>query len=163
MKSLAAAGRLNKLTRHFDSVIENAKIMAERLIERGECQFANALVANAYLHDNSKLKGVEWDYLSVDKTNKHDLKLAIMQHNRTNEHHPEYWDGGIKAMPRLAVAEMVCDWKARSAERGTSLKEWINREAMKRFHFTAQDPVYRTIMEFVDLLLEPPLKHVTQL
>lgn len=152
--------RLNRLTRHFDAVIENAKIMAERLIERGECQFANALIANAYLHDNSKLKGVEWDHLSVDETNEHDLKLAVMQHNRTNDHHPEFWDGGIKGMPRLAVAEMVCDWKARSGERGTSLKEWVNGEAMKRFNFTAQDPVYKTIMEFVDLLLQPPLNHV---
>jgi sarcosine oxidase delta subunit len=67
-------------------------------------------------------------------------------------------------LTRLSCNEEITERKLlcpRSAERGASLKEWIHCEAMKRFHFTAQDSVYKTIMEFVDILLEPPLKHVT--
>ena len=68
-------------------------------------------------------------------------------------HHPESWDG-IKNMPQVYIAEMVCDWKARSSELGTNLREWINEKATKRWGFTARDKVYRDIDRFVNLLLE---------
>jgi hypothetical protein len=107
--------------------------------------------------------GIEWDQLSIDNAEKQALKLAILQHGSVNDHHPEYWDKGIHGMPRICLAELVADWKARSAERGTSLREWIENEAMKRFGFTKADAVYATIVDFIGLLLEPPLKAVTEL
>lgn len=155
--------RIQRLMRHIQGVQENCLILAERLMEQGEFKFAKTLMANGFLHDNSKFFGAEWDHLSVDNPDKQALKLAIMQHNQTNKHHPEFWDQGIHGMPRIYLAELVCDWKARSAERGTSLKEWIEGEAMKRFNFNKNDYVYQVIMGLVDLLLEPPLKAVNEL
>jgi len=126
----------------------------------GQFNLGKTLIANSFLHDNSKFFGAEWDHLSIDNPEENNLRIAVMQHNRTNRHHPEFYDGGIHGMPREALAELVCDWKARSAERGTSLRDWIETEGFKRFNFTKADPVYDMLMAFVEMLLEPPLKHV---
>jgi|SRR5208282_4930716 len=59
-------------------------------------------------------------------------------------------------MPRWAVAEMICDWKSRSEEFGTSLHAYIKENATERWHFSERDPIYRTIMEFVNMLCDKP-------
>jgi len=154
--------RLQKLIRHIRGVQENALILGERLMEQGHFNLGKMIIANSFLHDNTKFLGSEWEYLSTEPSD-HDLKIAVSQHNRTNRHHPEFYDGGIHDMPREYLAELICDWKSRSGERGTSLIEWINTEAMKRYRFSKDDLVYRDLMEFVDLLIEPPLKNVAEL
>jgi hypothetical protein len=63
-------------------------------------------------------------------------------------------------MPRLAVAELVCDWKARSEEFGSSLRDYVKERATKRWKFCEKDLIYKTIMEFVDLLCEKPFSRV---
>ena len=72
----------------------------------------------------------------------------------TNPHHPEYW-GSIHDMPPVYVAEMACDWSARSHEQGNDLRGWIKVKATKTFNMTVQSKVYREIKFFVELLLEP--------
>jgi hypothetical protein len=155
--------RIHQLMRHIQGVQENCLILGEKLMGEGRFNFAKILIARGFAHDNSKFFGIEYDYLSGDDSDKEKLKLAIVQHNRTNPHHPEYWDGGIHEMPDIALAEMIADWKTRSEERGTSLVEWIEDEAMKRFNFTKNDPVYEKIMTFVKMLVAPPLKAWTEL
>jgi hypothetical protein len=63
-------------------------------------------------------------------------------------------------MPRVYVAEMVCDWKARASEFGTSLQKWIE-ESLKRYGYTSKDPVYAQIQEFVELLCDPAFSNLT--
>jgi hypothetical protein len=58
-------------------------------------------------------------------------------------------------MPKVYVAEMVCDWYARSTEFGTGVREWIDDKATEKFAFTVEDPIYETIQEMLSLLLEP--------
>jgi hypothetical protein len=89
------------------------------------------------------------------------LKLAVQHHSKTNLHHPEYW-GDIKLMPRLYLCEMVCDWKARSEEFGTNLREWILEQATLKFNFTKEDKVYGEIMDFVDLLCPKPFENLSK-
>jgi len=132
-------------------------------MEKGEFMFAKKLVANCMLHDNSKFFAIEWDNLVAENPDEKLLKEAIMQHNRTNNHHPEAWDKGIHGMPREALAEMLLDWKARSSEMGTDLREWVNETAAKRFGYTKDDQVYKTMMEFVNMLLLPPFKPVSEM
>ena len=117
---------------------------------------ARALLANSMLHDNSKFRGVEWEHLSDDSKDKNpeQFKGAVKQHQLTNPHHPEYWSG-IETMPTVYIAEMVCDWKARSGEFGTDLREWVKTKAAKRWNFTTQGRVYKEIKEYLDLLLDP--------
>ena len=155
--------KIERLCRHMDGVKDNCLLLAQRLMDKGEFNFAKQLVARGYLHDNSKFAGIEFDFLSEDPPNKEGLKLAISQHNRTNDHHPEFHDGGIHGMPAICVAEMVCDLKCRASERGTSLKDWIHNEAMKRYDFNVESPVYKTIMKYVDLLCDPPLKNPAEI
>ena len=75
-----------------------------------------------------------------------------------NDHHPQFFTEGIKAMNSEQLAEMVIDWHARSSEKGTNLREWIKENATKEFNFTLQSNVYKKIKKFVDILLDPPFK-----
>jgi hypothetical protein len=62
-------------------------------------------------------------------------------------------------MPRIAVAEMVCDWYARSQEFGTSLREWIKEDATPRFKITQDHEQSQWISRFLDLLLQDSFAH----
>lgn len=129
-----------------------------KLIEDGEIDFGRILMANCFKHDHSKFFGVEWDVI-VLRNRPELLALAVEQHNHSNPHHPEYW-GSIHNMDDVHLAEMVCDWKARSSKFGTSLKDWINSEAMDRYKFKRSDEVYDKIMRFVSMILDEPYKRL---
>lgn len=159
-----AMAKIRGIARHIRNVEDNCLLLGEKLIERGEVELGRRLIQNGFIHDISKFQGIEWEYMapgqpSVDDGAKLRLKLAVAHHNRTNPHHPEYWEN-IQSMPRMYVAEMVADWKARSEEFGTSLRDWIDEQACKRYKFSKDDRVYKDIMEFVDLLCATPFKEV---
>ena len=159
--------RLSELNRHITNVQESAYLLTERLVKRGQDRdrvLAHDLITNVQQHDHSKFNGIEWLYLHDDvrdsgvteadkKLNQNRFKMAWYQHVTTNEHHPEYWSG-INNMPEVYIAEMVCDWKARSNEFGSDLREWIKTSATKRFGFKTAGKTYKKIKEFVDLLLD---------
>lgn len=156
----ATQKKVDSILRHIDEVQRNCRRLAERLIENGEEDLALQLVRNSLVHDMSKLSGIEWECLSIndgDSVDETRLEIAISNHNKTNPHHPEYWDG-IKNMPDVYVAEMVCDWKARSAEFGTSLLEWVNDGAALRYGFTKRDKIYRKIVGYINLIVEEKFK-----
>ena len=147
--------KLERLLRHVENVRENCELLGRKLIEQGKTQMGLALIANGRIHDNSKFYGIEWDFLDPGSTNRQGLKNAITHHHRTNPHHPEYW-GGIDKMPDLYVAEMICDWKARSTEFARCLIDWINGEGTKRYKIVKDSPVHQLIMVFVDMICEKP-------
>jgi hypothetical protein len=145
--------RLQLLRRHIHHVEENCGILADALLERGEFDFAKQLLLNGHIHDASKFSGIEWDHLNGWEDPL--FPEAIKHHVTTNPHHPEYW-GDIHQMPRIYVAEMVCDWQARSSElKGKGLAQWIEEDALSRYKFYPADQIYNEIHEFVNLLLEP--------
>jgi hypothetical protein len=145
---------LDNLIRHIDLVRNACVLLGKRLIVQGRDDFGRLLIAKGFIHDASKFHGIEWDHLHAGcDTKKDKLKQAIKQHVQTNEHHPEYW-GNIEQMPEIAIAEMTCDWFARSQEFGTGLRDWIRDEAMKKYKLKANGETYQKIMGFVDLLLE---------
>jgi hypothetical protein len=147
---------LDNLVRHIVRVREACLLLGKRLMSRGRQHFGRLLVARGMVHDASKFYGIEWDYLhsglDVPEEGK---QLAIEHHRRTNMHHPEYW-GGVENMPEIAVAEMVCDWYARSQEFGTDLREWIRREAVPRYNLAVGGTQYGWVENFVELILEKP-------
>ena len=152
--------RLDTIQRHIHNVQENCEILSGKLYESGEKDLARILIANAQIHDNSKLKGIEWKYLHDDvKTDKPELfQAALESHWSNNEHHPEFWYGSIQSMPEVYLCEMVADWKARSSEFGLDLREWVKNKASKKYKFTLQSAVYKSIKRNLDLLLEPEFK-----
>jgi len=115
--------RLKNILRHIKLVQDAAQILGDRLIEKGKSDIAKMLIANSFIHDNSKFYGIEWEYLTNDDdVSKDKLEIAISHHVSINPHHPEYW-GGVENMPIVFIAEMVCDLYARSIEFGTDLRE----------------------------------------
>lgn len=152
--------KLDDLVRHIQGVQSNCLLLGKRLIENGDLELARTLIANSMLHDASKFRGIEWDFLGKSNVGGDMLVEAVRQHNRTNPHHPEYWGehGGIHKMPLVYVGEMVCDWKQRSNEFGTSLVDYINFKATVRFGFTKDDIVYSIIFSYVNMLLDTPFK-----
>jgi hypothetical protein len=152
--------KLENLIRHINNVQDATQRLGEYLIENNEEDLGLKLIANGRIHDNSKFKGIEWDYLHADmKEEKPELfKLAAKQHIETNPHHPEYWIGGIKAMHEVYVAEMVCDWYARSIEFGDNVWEWAKDRAAEKYGYSTSSPIYREIKRYLENLLEPAFK-----
>lgn len=150
---------LKSIMRHINEVQKNCALLAEKIIDLGgEENFAlgRELIANGYLHDNSKLTGIEWKYLLRGEEY---LTLAHEQHVTTNPHHPEYWTSrgmSINEMPTVYVAEMVADWKARSSEFGSDLRSWVKDVAFDRYGIKRNSRKYKEIRRFLDLLLDDP-------
>lgn len=149
---------LNNLTRHINLVRDACELLGHRLIEKGEESLGIRLIARGYQHDVSKFLGIEWNYLhnGPDVPEK-ELKQAVTAHQFSNDHHPEFW-GGVEEMPRIAVAEMTCDWYARSQEFGSSLREWIDETAVVKYNINKRGKHYKWIKEFVDLILQDTFK-----
>jgi hypothetical protein len=144
---------VDDLDGHIRRVQENAMKLAKHYLGNGRREFARVLLAKANCHDQSKYAGIEWQYMHrgpiVDKAM---LTAAIEQHQRTNDHHPEYW-GGLKNMPEVCVVEMVCDWLARSQEFATDLREYVKTEACERFDFASATQQVKWIWDTIDILL----------
>ncbi len=149
---------LDNLTRHIGLVREACLLLGKRLIAAGRKDFGRLVIMRGFMHDVTKFTGIEWDYLHVGPdVDKACLDLAIKQHSYTNSHHPEF-HGGVKNMPELDVAEMVCDWYARGQEFGTNLREWIRDVAVTRFRIGHLSDQEGWITQFTNLLLENAFK-----
>jgi hypothetical protein len=158
--------KVRAIARHIKNVEDNGLVLGTKLIERGDVELGKGVIANCMVHDASKFHGIEFEYLSlnnpIEEGGKLKLKLAVHHHNTTNPHHPEYWSNGIKEMPDVYLAEFCCDIKARSEEFGSSLRDWIDEGATKKWNFTKNDEVYKKIMGYVDLLCEKPFEGIAQ-
>lgn len=151
---MEAYQKLEKILDHIQNVQRFAQKLGIILMKNGEQELGRNLIANAQLHDNSKLKGIEFEHLFAGDEL---LSVTIFHHQSTNPHHPEYW-GGIHKMPEVCVAEMVCDMIARATEFGTDVRAWIENSATKKYSFEMTDSVGSQIVKFVDLILEKPFK-----
>lgn len=123
----------------------------------------------------SKYVEIGWYYYKKHTGEKYPLdkvlsSSATILHIVTEQHHPEYWDDSFllvqgklnvndrdglpevpvdgTKMPLESVAEMVCDWRAVAQERGSSLREWADKNVNKRWLFT--DRQVELIYEIVD-------------
>lgn len=144
---------LDNLLRHLQLVREATLLLGGRLIDQGRTDTGRILIGLGHVHDSSKFHGIEWQYLHAGPDTPPDkLALAVHQHVHTNLHHPEYW-GGVENMPEVYVAEMVCDWYARSQEFGTSLRDWFTQTAMPKWKIDPVGEQHRWIQASMALLL----------
>lgn len=144
---------VDDLVTHIRRVQDNARNLAEKLAANGRAEFARVLLAKVAVHDASKWSGIEWEYMhqgpDVDLAM---LEKAIKQHQKTNDHHPEFF-GGLANMYEIACAEMVCDWLARSQEFASDLRVYVRTQAAERFNFHAAPVQKKWIEATIDLLL----------
>jgi hypothetical protein len=153
---LSLEQHLDNLIRHIELVREACILLGKKLIANDRHYFGRLLIAKGFEHDTSKFYGIEWDYLHSGRdVPKDKIECAIRQHVYCNDHHPEFWNG-VDHMPEIALAEMVCDWYARSQEFGTCLRDWINTTAVNKYQIDITSASYTSIQGFVDLLLEDP-------
>jgi hypothetical protein len=157
--------KLEKLLQHIDGVNRNCRLLGKRLIEEGEVHLGHCLIARGMTHDNSKFYGLEWDWLTMTeddhkkkKDSKDTLWLAIRHHHSMNPHHPEFHPE-VNDMSRLDISEMVCDWKARSEEFGSSLEEFVER-AIAKYEIAPNGRVGKHIKLCLNLLLDKPFKSI---
>ena len=149
---------LKSIKRHISLVQDACDLLGTKLIESGETDLGRRLIANGMVHDNSKMYGVEWDYLRNDPEDKDLLKVAHRHHVTTNKHHPEYWENDISHMPEVYVAEMVADWWARSSEMGTNLREWFLNEGCSKYEIAKTGSSYKRIKKYIDMLFSDNFK-----
>lgn len=146
---------LKNVLRHIENVRGSCNLLGERLITNNEVQLGIDLIGLGQIHDYSKINNhTEFKYLRDSYAfNSAEFQAALLSHITTNRHHPEAWNG-IEEMPRLYVAEMVCDWKARSSEFGSDVMAWVKEQATRKFGFSPKGRVYKEIKEFFGILLD---------
>lgn len=69
-----------------------------------------------------------------------DMKDALDHHYVNNDHHPQFWEGGVNNMPLMAHLEMLADWRA-AAERTKDGNLARSLEINKK-RFGADDGIY---------------------
>jgi hypothetical protein len=144
---------LDNLIRHKELIKDAAVLLGKRLMRQGRTELGRTVIARGFAHDNSKFFGIEWQYLHAGSDVPKDvLNQAIVQHQCTNYHHPEYF-GGLENMDEISVYEMVCDWYARSQEFGTNLRDWAEKAANGRYHIDDCPVQKKWIDNAVSLLL----------
>lgn len=146
--------KVNSRVQHIENVQRASRKLGEGLAGLGEFALARRLIQRAYKHDNSKFQGIEWTFLENDNEF---LKLAVQQHQQSNDHHPEYFSEGVRGMSESQLAEMVCDWYARSMEIGTDLRKWVAEVATQKYNFTLKSTTWKKIKKYIDLLLSPSI------
>jgi len=145
---------LNNVLRHIKNVRDNCELLGERLVASGEGQLGIDLIGLGQIHDYSKIHNqTEFKYLRDEFYGKPEFNTALLSHISINLHHPEAWHG-IEEMPRIYVAEMVCDWKSRGTEFGSDVIDWVKEKATKKFGFSTKGKVYKEIKEFFSILLD---------
>lgn len=148
---------LQKVLRHISKVTDNCNVMAQKLIELDQLPLAKELISLGQIHDNSKLSNAtEWLYLRDEYSGSKEFQLALESHWSNNPHHPEHWLNGISDMSLPHIGEMVADWKARSEEFGTDLKDWVKNSACEKYCISLQGKKWKEIKMFLNLILEKP-------
>ena len=150
--------RLEKLLRHIENVRNNCEILGKKLIEQGKEQEGLTLIQHGLMHDSSKFGLFEFEHLTGECKDPQAFDLAIKHHHALNPHHSEHW-GHISKMPDVYLAEFVCDVKARASEFGSSLLDWLEEEATKKYDFKKGDETWNRIMTFVDMVCDKPFKN----
>lgn len=126
--------------RHISLVQNYARILASAFPELVD------LVDAAAHHDASKFSAQEregyirttWSYRQTGKGSQHPAQRAAWTHHqRMEDHHPEYWKD-LSQMPDLSLAHAVADWAAMSDELGTSLVDWVQSNALKRWKWSPE-------------------------
>lgn len=112
------------MTQQYDSAPETYKHILEVQLQLNRCIVD--LIHRGRIHDQSKLLAPEKEcfdaitpklagvtYGSEEyKATMREMKPAIEHHHKSNSHHPEFYDDGIRGMSLIDLIEMLCDWKA---------------------------------------------------
>lgn len=154
---ISNSDKLKSILRHIKRVEDNCNLVASKLMDINP-EFALAICKRGRHHDTSKLEGIEFENLWVEKETDKDLqafKDALKHHHLNNSHHPEYYKDGIYGMSDLDICEMVCDATARLQETGSNVREWFfdSKMAPTKYGYLNDEKMYKKIESFIVLIL----------
>jgi hypothetical protein len=148
------------MTEHLEGVLAHKALVAAYMQE-----VAQALIARAVVHDNSKFSPEESaifeEMTPILKTLTYGsdeykaalarLGPALQHHYAVNSHHPEHFPDGINGMSLLDLIEMVCDWIAATQR----VKDGDIRTSLpiNKARFQIDDQLYGIIGHTVDALV----------
>lgn len=171
MVSVDAKTRITRIQRHISLVQEFGNLLIEQCQEldfiQDKIEFQRNLAANILVHDHSKLSNKkEFLFLSLShneikslsQEESEEFKEVIKNHSKTNPHHSEFYQDGIGDMDDVHLAEMVCDWKARSSEFGTDLRDFVKNKAEEKYRLNDFPNNYLKIKKMIDLICPPSFK-----
>lgn len=169
--------QLDDIMNHVGFVIQAGHKLSRKLMIAGEEDKAVSLLQRILVHDFSKSLVDEFygmakfsnDTAALKDPNvKHasDGKMeAIKLHWSRNDHHPEFWTTVMpntlthsepieisSEMLELSIAEMCCDWYARSIQFKTDVMEFYKIKSKDRWKFTEEHD--KLIVKFLSMLQE---------
>jgi hypothetical protein len=155
--------QISDTLQHKKFVLLSCAKLAQFLFDNGKKEFAFELMERSYIHDISKLNKDEFYGMATFATDVEAMKnksvtkpsdekmLAISLHWSRNTHHPEFHKQ-IEDMSIMDIAEMCCDWHARSVQFKTNLLEWVNDKLQPRFQFS--EDILFNIKEYCSVLVK---------
>lgn len=150
---------------HKSLVLQEANKLFDWLCKNGKKNVAKKLAKAALIHDDSKLSQLECVNMASIKAKikpeedsmkdpnvlpKDDIIEILETHWKNNRHHPEHFEN-INDMKEYDIAEMVCDWSARSIQYKTNLLEFAKTRLENRF-FDFSDENKRKILLYCEIL-----------
>jgi hypothetical protein len=151
--------RIFSIINHINRVRQNSDILINRLIDFDQQDLALRLAAAVSVHDASKFTFIE--FAGMYSENENIKKAAVQHHRETNRHHISY-HSSYKEMSECDIAEMIIDMKSRSDEFGQNLTEFFRKFA-KDHKIPPQSQFYKKANNFIDLVLNQPLKEIKEI
>lgn len=162
MKRLAMNGltleqkltQLNDVIDHKKYFLDATRIMCALLFKEGKDKLALEVLKLAFTHDFSKTSELEFYGMAREKFDgtpkvNDDIKQnAIIHHQLSNKHHPEYWKN-LNDMDELSIIELVLDWYARNLQFNSDPVDFLE-ESEDRFNFP--EDLYNKIEKYFEIL-----------
>ena len=152
---------------HKSLVLQEANKLFIWLCKNGKRNVAEKLAKAALIHDDSKLSKLECSSMAKIKAKvkpeedsmkdpnvlpNDDIIEILENHWKNNRHHPEHFPN-VNDMKEHDIAEMVCDWSARSIQYGTNLMEFAKTRLENRF-FAFSEENKRKILLYCKVLID---------
>ena len=167
----------NRTKRHIQLVQKYATLIESQYHSNGLAELAKTHDASKFSEpEYSPYLHVSWKYKMQDEGKvynppefiRQQMTQATEHHVKSNKHHPEAWTHQTNTinpnnrdeppkemidatkMPDIYIAEMCADWLAMAEEKGTSVREWANKNVNIRWKFNENqiNQIYRIIDVF---------------
>jgi hypothetical protein len=103
-----------KTMRHIETVRNYLNVVIRKLMDKQEKHDQTKLQSpevEVFEEYTPKLRNCTYESNEYKKYLK-EMNVALDHHYRHNDHHPEFFIGGIQNMNLINLIEMLCDWKA---------------------------------------------------
>ncbi len=129
---------IQETQKHIKNVGKYMSIIIQELIQRivshDMSKIGDETERTVFIEYTPKLN--ESTYGSDEyKTFLKEMGKGLEHHYRNNNHHPEFYENGIKGMNLIDLVEMLCDWKAATLRHKNGDLHKSIEQNQKRFNY----------------------------